>query len=122
MGLTRVDLVVPGLNGSFTILDVMSIGPSNSSNELFINSDVINSLLAGEKYKIAKYGKPISFVIENSLAHYNLCPFVLSLPASLGKSVMGVLDDFVVVVKGRIGRIFNQIFWQNRIAFSFFKE
>ncbi|KAL0227096.1 hypothetical protein P9112_014420 [Eukaryota sp. TZLM1-RC] len=72
MGLTRGDLVVPGLNGSFTILDAMSIDPCNSSNEHFINSDVINPLLAGEKYKIAKYAKPISSVNENSHAQYNL--------------------------------------------------
>ncbi|KAL0214114.1 hypothetical protein P9112_006298 [Eukaryota sp. TZLM1-RC] len=76
MGLTRGDLVVPGLNGSFTILDAMSIDPCNSSNEHFINSDVNNPLLAGEKYKIAKYAKPISSVNENSHAQYNLCPFV----------------------------------------------
>ncbi|KAL0216466.1 hypothetical protein P9112_008650 [Eukaryota sp. TZLM1-RC] len=68
MGLTRGDLVVPGLNGSFTILDAMSIDPCNSSNEHFINSDVNNPLLAGEKYKIAKYAKPISSVNENSHA------------------------------------------------------
>ncbi|KAL0218489.1 hypothetical protein P9112_004142 [Eukaryota sp. TZLM1-RC] len=49
MGLTRGDLVVPGLNGSFAILDAMSI--DNSSNEHLINSDVNNPLLAGEKYK-----------------------------------------------------------------------
>ncbi|KAL0220016.1 hypothetical protein P9112_005669 [Eukaryota sp. TZLM1-RC] len=55
MGLTRGDLVVPGLNGSFTILDAMSIDPCNSSNEHFVNSDVSNPLLAGETYKIAKY-------------------------------------------------------------------
>ncbi|KAL0206341.1 hypothetical protein P9112_001648 [Eukaryota sp. TZLM1-RC] len=33
MGLTRGDLVVTGLNGSFTILDAMSIDPCDSSNE-----------------------------------------------------------------------------------------
>ncbi|KAL0224398.1 hypothetical protein P9112_003788 [Eukaryota sp. TZLM1-RC] len=93
MGLTRGDLVVPGLNGSFTILDAMSIDPCNSSYEHFINSDVNNPLLAGEKYKIAKYAKPISSVNENSHAQYNLCPFVFSLLGSLGKN----------------GRIFNRV-------------
>ncbi|KAL0223920.1 hypothetical protein P9112_003310 [Eukaryota sp. TZLM1-RC] len=66
MGLRRGDLVVPGLNGSFNILDAMSIGPCNSSNEHFIYSDVNTPLLAGVKYKIAKYAKPISSVNENS--------------------------------------------------------
>ncbi|KAL0214108.1 hypothetical protein P9112_006292 [Eukaryota sp. TZLM1-RC] len=121
MGLTRDDLVVPGLNGSFTILDAMSIDPCNSSNEHFINSDVNNPLLAGEKYKIAKYAKPISSVNENSHAQYNLCPFVFSLLGSLGKAAMAFLEDFVVVVKERTGRIFNRVYWQNRIVFSIFK-
>ncbi|KAL0205851.1 hypothetical protein P9112_001158 [Eukaryota sp. TZLM1-RC] len=121
MGLTRGDLVVPGLNGSFTILDAMSIDPCNSSNEHFINSDVNNPLLAGEKYKIAKYAKPISSVNENSHAQYNLCPFVFSLLGSLGKAAMAFLEDFVVVVKERTGRIFNRVYWQNRIVFSIFK-
>ncbi|KAL0226188.1 hypothetical protein P9112_013512 [Eukaryota sp. TZLM1-RC] len=121
MGLTRGDLVVPGLNGSLTILDAMSIDPCNSSNEHFINSDVNNPLLAGEKYKIAKYAKPISSVNENSHAQYNLCPFVFSLLGSLGKAAMAFLEDFVVVVKERTGRIFNRVYWQNRIVFSIFK-
>ncbi|KAL0206013.1 hypothetical protein P9112_001320 [Eukaryota sp. TZLM1-RC] len=107
MGLTRGDLVVPGLNGSFTILDAMSIDPCNSSNVHFINLDVNNPLLVGEKYKIAKYAKPISSVNENSHAQYNLCPFVFSLLGSLGKA--------------RTGRIFNRVYWQNKIVFSIFK-
>ncbi|KAL0208928.1 hypothetical protein P9112_011515 [Eukaryota sp. TZLM1-RC] len=121
MGLTRGDLVVPGLNGSFTILDAMSIDPCNSSNEHLINSEVNNPLLAGEKYKIAKYAKLISSVNENSHTQYNLCPFVFSLLESLGKAAMAFLEDFVVVVKERTGRIFNRVYWQNRIVFSIFK-
>ncbi|KAL0226606.1 hypothetical protein P9112_013930 [Eukaryota sp. TZLM1-RC] len=50
MGLTRGDRVVPGLNGSFTILDAMSINFCNSCNEHFVNSDVNKPLFAGEKY------------------------------------------------------------------------
>ncbi|KAL0219290.1 hypothetical protein P9112_004943 [Eukaryota sp. TZLM1-RC] len=52
MGLTRGDLVVPGLNGSFTILNAMSIDPCHSSNEHLINSDVNNPLLAGKNRKL----------------------------------------------------------------------
>ncbi|KAL0214332.1 hypothetical protein P9112_006516 [Eukaryota sp. TZLM1-RC] len=99
MGLTRCDLVVPGLNGSFIILDTMTIDPCNFSNEHFINSDVKNPPLAGEKYKIAKYAKSISSVNENSNAQNNLCPFVFSLLRSLGKVAMSFLKDLDVVVK-----------------------
>ncbi|KAL0214107.1 hypothetical protein P9112_006291 [Eukaryota sp. TZLM1-RC] len=123
MGLTRGDLVVPGLNGSFTILDAMSIDPCNSSNEHFINSDVNNPLLAGEKYKIAKYAKPISSVNENSHAQYNLCPFVFSLLGSLGKAAMAFLEDFVVVVKERTGRKFSIVFTgKTGLYFLFLRE
>ncbi|KAL0214480.1 hypothetical protein P9112_006664 [Eukaryota sp. TZLM1-RC] len=116
MSLKNGNLVVPGLNGSFAILDTMSIDPCNSSSEHFKNP-----LLAGEKYKIAKYAKPISSINENSHAQYNLCPFVFSLLGSLGKAAMAFLEDFVVVVKERTGRIFNRVYWQNRIVFSIFK-
>ncbi|KAL0216678.1 hypothetical protein P9112_008862 [Eukaryota sp. TZLM1-RC] len=88
----------------------MSIDPCTSSNEHFIKSDVHNTFFAGEKYKIAKYAKPISSVNENSHAQYNLCPFVFSLLGSLGKAVMAFLEDFVVVVKERTGRISNRIY------------
>ncbi|KAL0208905.1 hypothetical protein P9112_011492 [Eukaryota sp. TZLM1-RC] len=44
--LTRSDLVIPGLNRSFTISDSVFIDPCNSSNENFINSDLNNPLLA----------------------------------------------------------------------------
>ncbi|KAL0205084.1 hypothetical protein P9112_000391 [Eukaryota sp. TZLM1-RC] len=121
MGLTRGDLVVPGLNGSFTILDAMFIDPCNSSNEHLINSDVNNSFLTGEKYKIAKYAKPISSISKHSHAQYNLCPFVFSLLGSLGEAAMAFLEDFVVVVKERTKRIFNRVYWQNRIVFIIFK-
>ncbi|KAL0214253.1 hypothetical protein P9112_006437 [Eukaryota sp. TZLM1-RC] len=121
MGLTRGDLVVPGLNGSFTILDVMTIDPCNSSNEHLINSDVNKPFLAGEKYKFAKYAKPISSANENSHAQYNLCPFVFSLLGSLGKATKAFLENFVVVVKERTGIIFNRVYWHNRIVFFIFK-
>ncbi|KAL0215210.1 hypothetical protein P9112_007394 [Eukaryota sp. TZLM1-RC] len=122
MGLTRGDLVVPVLNGSFTILDAMSIDPCNSSNEHLINSDAKNIKLLNErKHKIAHDTKPISSVNENSHAQYNLCPFVFSLLGSLGKAAMAFLEDFVVVVKERTGIIFNRVYWQNRIVFSIFK-
>ncbi|KAL0207962.1 hypothetical protein P9112_010549 [Eukaryota sp. TZLM1-RC] len=86
MGLTRGDLVATGLNGSLTILDAMSTDPCNSSNEHFINSNINSPLLAGEKYKNAKYAKPISSNNENSYAQYILCPFVFSLLESSGKA------------------------------------
>ncbi|KAL0226514.1 hypothetical protein P9112_013838 [Eukaryota sp. TZLM1-RC] len=73
-------------------LDALSIDPCNSSNEHLINSDVNNPLFAGEKYKIAKYAKPISSVNENSHAQYNLCPFVFSLLGSLGEAAMTFLE------------------------------
>ncbi|KAL0215459.1 hypothetical protein P9112_007643 [Eukaryota sp. TZLM1-RC] len=121
MCLTRGDLVVPGLNGSFTILDAMSIDPCCSCNEHLTNSDVNNPLLAGEKYKIAKYAKPISSVNENSHAQYKLCPFVFSLLRSLSRAAMAFLEDFVVVVKKRTGKIFNRVYRQNRTVISIIK-
>ncbi|KAL0224472.1 hypothetical protein P9112_003862 [Eukaryota sp. TZLM1-RC] len=92
------------------------------SDEHFINSDVKSPLLAGEKYKIAKYAKPISSINENSHVQYNLCPLVFSMLGSLGKAALAFLKDFKVVVKERTGRIFNRVYWQNRIVFSIYKR
>ncbi|KAL0207582.1 hypothetical protein P9112_012210 [Eukaryota sp. TZLM1-RC] len=97
MDLTRGDLFVPGLN------------------------DVNNALPTGEKYKIAKYAKPVSSVNENSHVQYNLCLLAFSLLGSLGKAAMAFLEDFDVVVKKRTGRIFNRVYWQSRIVFSILK-
>ncbi|KAL0206405.1 hypothetical protein P9112_001712 [Eukaryota sp. TZLM1-RC] len=46
---------------------------------------------------------------------------LLSLLVSLDKAVMAFLEDFKVDVKERTGRIFNRVYWQNRIVFSIFK-
>ncbi|KAL0218472.1 hypothetical protein P9112_004125 [Eukaryota sp. TZLM1-RC] len=99
----------------------MSIDPCISSNERIINSDVNYPLPAEEKDKIAQYAKPISSVNENSHAQYNLCLFLFCLLESLGKAALDFLEDFVVVVKERTGRILNRVYWQNRIVFSIFK-
>ncbi|KAL0218861.1 hypothetical protein P9112_004514 [Eukaryota sp. TZLM1-RC] len=52
LGLTKGDLVVPGLNRSFTISDAMSIDLCNSSNKHLINSDVNNPLLLANNTKL----------------------------------------------------------------------
>ncbi|KAL0224077.1 hypothetical protein P9112_003467 [Eukaryota sp. TZLM1-RC] len=122
MDLARGDLVVPCLNGSFTILDAMSIDPCNSSNEHFINSYVNSPLLAGEIYRIAKYSKPISSTNENSHAQYNLCSSVFSLLGSLGKAAMAFLEDFVVVVKERSERISIMFTGKTGLYFLFARE
>ncbi|KAL0223241.1 hypothetical protein P9112_002631 [Eukaryota sp. TZLM1-RC] len=122
--LLQIQEMLPSLKLMAYMDDVVLIGDLNivkQATEHLINSDVNNPLLAGEKYKIAKYAKPISSVNENSHAQYNLCPFVFSLLGSLGKAAMAFLEDFVVVVKERTGRIFNRVYWQNRIVFSVFK-
>ncbi|KAL0211012.1 hypothetical protein P9112_009310 [Eukaryota sp. TZLM1-RC] len=115
---TKGDLVVPGLNGSFTILDAMSFDPCNFPNEHFINSDVNNPLLAWKKTKIAKYAKPFSSVNEITHTQNYLCPFVFSLLGSLGKFTLGFLEHFNVVVKEKTGRVFDRVYWQNRTVFS----
>ncbi|KAL0219790.1 hypothetical protein P9112_005443 [Eukaryota sp. TZLM1-RC] len=50
-----------------------------------------------------------------------ICFFVVSLLGSLGKAAIVFLDDFVVFEKERTERIFNRVYWQNRIVFSIFK-
>ncbi|KAL0213828.1 hypothetical protein P9112_006012 [Eukaryota sp. TZLM1-RC] len=120
MGLTKGDLVDLGLSANFTISDTMFIDPCNSTDKHFINSDVNNRLLTGEKSKATENAKLISSVIENSHAQYNLCPFGLSLRGSLGITPLAFLEDFRVVAKEKTNRIFNRVYWQNRIVFSIY--
>ncbi|KAL0224136.1 hypothetical protein P9112_003526 [Eukaryota sp. TZLM1-RC] len=47
--------------------------------------------------------------------------FAARLVYSAGKAAMAFLEDFVVVVEVRTGRISNRVYWQNRIIFSIFK-
>ncbi|KAL0211018.1 hypothetical protein P9112_009316 [Eukaryota sp. TZLM1-RC] len=113
---TRGDLVVPGLNGSFTILDAMSVDPCNYSNQHFINSAVNNFSLSGEKYTIPKYTKPISSVNENSHSQNYLCPLVFALLGSLGKFTLAFDGGgFQCTCKGKDSKSLVEYYYVNGI-------
>ncbi|KAL0210737.1 hypothetical protein P9112_009035 [Eukaryota sp. TZLM1-RC] len=40
----RVDVILPGLDGTFILLDAMSVDPCNASNERLANSEIHNPL------------------------------------------------------------------------------
>ncbi|KAL0210955.1 hypothetical protein P9112_009253 [Eukaryota sp. TZLM1-RC] len=118
----RGDVILPGLDGSFILLDVMSVDPCNASNERLVNSEIHNPLSNAENFKFKKYNEPLSKLASLQHAKYNLYPFVFSLFGSLAPTALRFLDDFEMIVKRRTGRNFNRLFWQNRIVFSIFKE
>ncbi|KAL0204978.1 hypothetical protein P9112_000285 [Eukaryota sp. TZLM1-RC] len=117
----RGDVILPGLDGSFILLDVMSVNPCNASNERLVNSEIHNPLSNAENFKFKKYNEPLSKLASLQHAKYNLYPFVFSLFGSLAPTAFRFLDDFEMIVKRRTGRNFNRLFWQNRIVFSIFK-
>ncbi|KAL0205797.1 hypothetical protein P9112_001104 [Eukaryota sp. TZLM1-RC] len=117
----RGDVILPGLDGSFILLDVMSVDPCNASNERLVNSEIHNPLSNAENSKFKKYNEPLSKLASEQHAKYNLYPFVFSLSDSLAPNALRFLDDFEMIVKRRTGRNFNRLFWQNRIVFSIFK-
>ncbi|KAL0205683.1 hypothetical protein P9112_000990 [Eukaryota sp. TZLM1-RC] len=117
----RGDVILPGLDGSFILLDVMSVDPCNASNERLVNSEIHNPLSNAENFKFKKYNEPLSKLASLQHAKYNLYPFVFSLFGSLAPTALRFLDDFEMIVKRRTGRNFNRLFWQNRIVFSIFK-
>ncbi|KAL0211200.1 hypothetical protein P9112_009498 [Eukaryota sp. TZLM1-RC] len=110
-----------GSDGSFILLDVMSVDPCNASNERLVNSEIHNPLSSAENFKIKKYNEPLSKLASQQHAKYNLYPFVFSLFGSLAPTALRFLDDFEMIVKRRTGRNFNRLFWQNKIVFSIFK-
>ncbi|KAL0205794.1 hypothetical protein P9112_001101 [Eukaryota sp. TZLM1-RC] len=117
----RGDVILPGLDGSFILLDVMSVDPCNASNERLVNSEIHNPLSNAENFKFKKYNEPLSKLASLQHAKYNLYPFVFSLFGSLAPTALRFLDDFEMIVKRRTGRNFNRLFWQIRIVFSIFK-
>ncbi|KAL0219691.1 hypothetical protein P9112_005344 [Eukaryota sp. TZLM1-RC] len=117
----RGDVILPGLDGSFILLDVMSVDPCNASNERLVNSEIHNPLSNAENFKFKKYNEPLSKLASLQHAKYNLYPFVFSLFGSLAPTALRFLDDFEMIVKRRTGRNFHRLFWQNRIVFSIFK-
>ncbi|KAL0206897.1 hypothetical protein P9112_012608 [Eukaryota sp. TZLM1-RC] len=117
----RGDVISPGLDGSFTLLDIMSVDLCNASNERLVNSEIHKPLLNAENFKFKKYNGPLSKLASSQHAKYNLYPFVFSLFGSLAPTALRFLDDFEMIVKRRTNKNFNRLFWQNRIVFSIFK-
>ncbi|KAL0205821.1 hypothetical protein P9112_001128 [Eukaryota sp. TZLM1-RC] len=100
----RGDVILPGLDGSFILLDVMSVDPCNASNERLVNSEIHNPLSNAENFKFKKYNEPLSKLASLQHAKYNLYPFVFSLFGSLAPTALRFLDDFEMIVKRRTGR------------------
>ncbi|KAL0207620.1 hypothetical protein P9112_012248 [Eukaryota sp. TZLM1-RC] len=100
---------------------VMSVDPCNASNERLVNAEIDNPLSNAENFKFKKYNEPLSKLASLQHAKYNLYPFGFSLFGSLAPTALCFLEDFEMIVKRRTGRIFNRLFWQNRIVFSIFK-
>ncbi|KAL0211490.1 hypothetical protein P9112_009788 [Eukaryota sp. TZLM1-RC] len=114
------DVILPGLDGTFILLDVMSVDPCNASKERLVNSEIHNPLSNAENFKLKKYNEPLSKLASLQHVKYNLYPFVFSLFGSLAPTALRFLDVFELIVKRRTGRNFNRLFWQNRIVFFYF--
>ncbi|KAL0207892.1 hypothetical protein P9112_010479 [Eukaryota sp. TZLM1-RC] len=117
----RGDVILLGLDGSFILLDIMSVDPCNASKERLVNSEIHNPLSNAENFKIKIYNEPLSKLSSQQHAKYNLYPFVFSLFGSPAPTILRFLADFEMIVKRRTSRNFNRLFWQNRIVFSIFK-
>ncbi|KAL0227192.1 hypothetical protein P9112_014516 [Eukaryota sp. TZLM1-RC] len=115
----RGDVILPGLDGSFILLDVMSVDPCNASNERLVNSEIHNPLSNAENFKFKKYNEPLSKLASLQHAKYNLYPFVFSLFGSLAPTALRFLDDFEMIVKRRTGRNFNRLKWGRCFPQSF---
>ncbi|KAL0226275.1 hypothetical protein P9112_013599 [Eukaryota sp. TZLM1-RC] len=116
----RGDVILPGLDGSFILLDVMSVDPCNASNERLVNSEIHNPLSNAENFKFKKYNEPLSKLVSLQHAKYNLYPFVFSLFGSLAPTALRFLDDFEMIVKRRTGRNFNR-FGKIELCFLFLR-
>ncbi|KAL0205350.1 hypothetical protein P9112_000657 [Eukaryota sp. TZLM1-RC] len=116
----RGDVILPGLEGTFILLDVMSVNPCNASNERLANFEIHNFLAIAENFKNKKYNEALPKLSSQQHAKYNLYPFVFSLFGSLSPTAIRFLADFEMIVK-RTNRKFKRLFWQNRIVSSILK-
>ncbi|KAL0226688.1 hypothetical protein P9112_014012 [Eukaryota sp. TZLM1-RC] len=117
----RGDVILLGLDGTFILVDVMSVGPCNVSNERLAYSEIHYALSNIENFKIKIYGERLSKLSTQQQAKYNLYPFVFALFGSLAHTSLRFVADFEMIVKQGITRNFNSFFWQNRMVFSIFK-
>ncbi|KAL0224499.1 hypothetical protein P9112_003889 [Eukaryota sp. TZLM1-RC] len=95
----RGDVILFGLDGTFILLDVMSVDPCNASNERLVNSEINNPLSNAENFKIKKYNEPLSKLSSPQHVKYNLYPFVFSLFVSLAPTAIRFLEDFEMIVR-----------------------
>ncbi|KAL0226696.1 hypothetical protein P9112_014020 [Eukaryota sp. TZLM1-RC] len=107
--------MLAGLEETTSITDVGSSDVCNNSFIVLAQSKHKNPLSVAENIKIGKYKAKLVSLNADSHTHYVLCPFAFSLHGTLGPLALSFLDDFVEVVKQRRGRIFDKMFWQNRI-------
>ncbi|KAL0204966.1 hypothetical protein P9112_000273 [Eukaryota sp. TZLM1-RC] len=116
----RGDVILARLDGSFILMDLMSVDPCNASNERLVNSEIVNPLSNAENFKFKKHNEPLSKLASSQRAKYKLYPFVISFYGSLAPTALRFLEDFEMIVRRRTNRNFNRLFWQNRIMFSIF--
>ncbi|KAL0214990.1 hypothetical protein P9112_004981 [Eukaryota sp. TZLM1-RC] len=84
----RGDVILPGLDGSFILLDVMSVDPCNASNERLVNSEIHNPLSNAENFKFKNTMNLCPNWPVYSMQKYNLYPFVFSLFGSLAPTAL----------------------------------
>ncbi|KAL0224527.1 hypothetical protein P9112_003917 [Eukaryota sp. TZLM1-RC] len=95
----RGDVIIPGLDGTFILLDLISVDPCNASNERLVNSEIHNPLSNAESFKIKKYNEPLSKLSSQQHAKYNLYPFVLFLFVSLAPTAIRFLAYLEMIVR-----------------------
>ncbi|KAL0223187.1 hypothetical protein P9112_002577 [Eukaryota sp. TZLM1-RC] len=109
-GRNRGDLMLEGFEGTTIITAVRCTVVCNNSFIPLALSRHKNPLSVAEGTKIGNYKAKLLSLNAESHTHYVLCPFAFSLHGTLGPLALSFLDDFVEIVKQRIGRIVDKMF------------
>ncbi|KAL0222850.1 hypothetical protein P9112_002240 [Eukaryota sp. TZLM1-RC] len=117
----RADVILPGLDGTFILLNVMSVDAFYASNEGLANSEIHNLLSNAENFKIKKCNEPLSKSSSQQHAKTNLYLIVFSLFGSLAPTATRFLADFEKIVKKRT-EISTDCFGKIELCFLFLKE
>ncbi|KAL0226211.1 hypothetical protein P9112_013535 [Eukaryota sp. TZLM1-RC] len=82
----RGDVILPGVDGTFVLLDVLSVDPCNASNERLVNSEIHNPLSNAANFKIKKYNEPL-FVIAPITILKQIATFIQQRYEDIGLSL-----------------------------------
>ncbi|KAL0205074.1 hypothetical protein P9112_000381 [Eukaryota sp. TZLM1-RC] len=115
------NILLTGLDGTFILLDVMSVASCNASTYRLANSEIHYPFSSADNFNIKKYNEPLSKLFSQQHVKYNLYPFVFSPFGSVSLTAFRFLEDFETIVKEELAETSTDWFGKIELCFLFLK-